>query len=324
MSVRVDVGGRLHVGFQNLSLAHERLYGGVGIAVDSPRVVLEAERDDRVRCDDSLVARYAERSCELLGVDGVTIEAIETLPRHVGVGSGTQTALATLAAVANVYDREPSIREHAPSLNRGGRSGIGVAAFESGGFIVDAGHPTERFTTAPPAPGEWDVPAVTARHDIPEEWRILLVLPDVIAGRSGDGEDESMRTVVENADPSVANSLSNLLVRRLLPAVSEARLEAFGDAIGEFGRLNGAWYADEQGGVYRPPAGRLIDELSESPAVRGVGQSSWGPAVYGITDISLAAEARAVATDALDSVGVDGRVRVVEPRNDGARIDRSY
>jgi beta-ribofuranosylaminobenzene 5'-phosphate synthase len=112
------------------------------------------------------------------------------------------------------------------------------------------------------------------------------------------------------------------LVRRLLPAIAEGRLEAFGDAVGEFGRLNGAWYADEQGGVYRPPAGRLIDELSESPAVRGVGQSSWGPAVYGVTDVSLAEKARAIATDALDAVGVDGRVCVVGPRNDGARIER--
>ncbi len=321
MSVRIDVGGRFHVGFQNLSLAHERLYGGVGIAVDYPRVVLEAESADRIRCDDSLVAHYAERSCELLGVDGARIEAIETLPRHVGVGSGTQTALATFAAIASVYGREPSIREYAPPLNRGGRSGIGVAAFESGGFIVDAGHPTERFTTAPPEPGEWDVPVVTARHEIPNDWRFLLVLPDVLAGRSGDGEDESMRSVVENADPSVADSLSNLLARRLLPAIAEGRLEAFGDAVGEFGRLNGAWYADEQGGVYRPPAGRLINELSESPAVRGVGQSSWGPAVYGVTDVSLADEARAVATDALDSVGVEGQVCMVEPRNDGARIE---
>jgi beta-ribofuranosylaminobenzene 5'-phosphate synthase len=322
MSVRVDVGGRLHVGFQNLSLAHERLYGGVGVALESPRVVLEAEPADGIDCEHPLLARYAERSCGLLGVDGVAIEAIETLPRHVGLGSGTQTALGTLAAVAHVHDRQPSIRERAPLLNRGGRSGVGVATFESGGFVVDAGHPTERFTTSPPDPGEWDVPAVVARHDVPETWRFLIVLPDAIEGRSGEGEDESMRTVVEHADPSVADSLSSLLVRRLLPAIAEGRLGAFGDAVGEFGRLNGAWYADEQGGVYRPPAGRLIDALSESSAVCGVGQSSWGPAVYGIADVSHAATARADAEAALERLEIDGRVRIVEPRNDGARIDR--
>ncbi|MDR9380295.1 MAG: GHMP kinase [Natronomonas sp.] len=320
MRIRVDVGARLHVGFQNLSLAHERLYGGVGVALESPRVVLEAEPTVGIDCPDTLVGTYAERSCELLGVDGVSIDVVDALPRHVGVGSGTQTALATLAAVARAHGKPASVRELAPSLNRGGRSGVGVASFEHGGFVVDAGHPTERFTTAPPPAGEWTVPAITARHDLPEEWRFLVVLPDADEGRSGETEDESMRSVVENADPSIADSLATLLVRRLLPAAAEGRLEAFGDTVGDFGRLNGAWYADEQGGVYRPPAGRLIDELADSPAVRGVGQSSWGPAVYGVTDRSLAGEARDAADAALSSLGVDGGVRVVRPRNDGARI----
>jgi len=146
--------------------------------------------------------------------------------------------------------------------------------------------------------------------------------PEAADGRSGESEDDSMRSVVETADPSVADSLSTLLTRRLLPAAAEGRLDVFGDSIGEFGRLNGAWYADEQGGVYRPPAGRLIDELAESPALRGVGQSSWGPAVYGVTNADLAEEARADAEDALASTGIEGSVRVLAPRNDGATSTR--
>ncbi len=320
MRVRVDVGSRLHFGFQNLSLAHERLYGGVGVALESPAVVVEAEPADDIVCDRSLFTGYAERSCAVLGVDGVLLDVVETLPRHVGLGSGTQAALATLVAIARAHDIPPSIRERAPELNRGGRSGIGVATFESGGFVVDAGHPTQRFTTAPPTPGEWTVPAVTARHDVPSSWRFLIVLPETDAGRSGDGEDESMRTVVESADPGVADSLATLLVRRVLPAISEGRLDAFGDAIGAFGRLNGVWYADEQGGVYRPPAGRIIDELSTTPAVRGVGQSSWGPAVYGVTDVSMADKAVLAGEGALSTLNIDGRVHIAKPRNRGVGI----
>ncbi|MFQ3319117.1 MAG: beta-ribofuranosylaminobenzene 5'-phosphate synthase [Natronomonas sp.] len=320
MRVRVDAGARLHVGFQNLSLAHERLYGGVGVGLEEPGVVIEAEPAESVVCDDALIADYAQRASEVLGVDGAKLTVEETLPRHVGLGSGTQTALATLAAVAAAHDIDSRVREHAPDLNRGGRSGVGVATFEAGGFVVDAGHPTERFTTAPPESGEWEVPAVVARHDLPETWRFVLVLPDAEPGRSGETEDESMRAVVERADPAVADDLATLLVRRLLPAAAEGRLESFGDAAGAFGRLNGAWYADEQGGVYRPPAGRLIDALADQPSVRGVGQSSWGPAVYGVTDASLAGEARAAAETALKEAGVDGTVEIVAPRNEGARI----
>jgi len=322
MRVRVEAGARLHVGFQNLSLAHERLYGGVGVALAEPRVALTAAPAEGVACDDPLIADYAERACDLLGVDGARLAVEETLPRHVGLGSGTQLALATLAAVARAHGREPRIRQRAPDLDRGGRSGVGVAAFESGGFVLDAGYPTERFTTAPPPAGEWEVPAVAARHDLPGDWRFVLVLPDADLGRSGDSEDESMRAVVERADPGVADDLAALVVRRLLPAAAEGRLEAFGDAIGAFGRLNGAWYADEQGGVYRPPAGRIVDALSERPSVRGVGQSSWGPAVYGVTDATLAGEAHTAAEDALAAADAEGTVRVVAPRNRGATVER--
>ncbi len=320
MRVRVEIGSRLHFGFQNLSLAHERLYGGVGVAIESPGVVLEAEPNGEIVCERGPFGNYAAESCAVLGVDGVEIDVIETLPRHVGLGSGTQTALATLVAVAEAHGLDRSVRDLAPELNRGGRSGIGVATFEAGGFVVDAGHPTERFTTAPPKAGEWTVPTVTARHDVPPSWRFLVVLPDADAGRSGEGENESMRSVVENADPSVADSISAVLVRRLLPAIAEGRLEAFGEAVGELGRLNGAWYADEQGGVYRPPAGRIIDALSDAPAVRGVGQSSWGPAVYGITDVSMAEEAVSTASRALSNLGLEGDVRLVAPRNRGVEV----
>ena len=316
----VETAARLHFGFQNLSLAHERLYGGIGVALAEPRLVVEAERDDGINCQDDRVAPYADRVVAELGVPGARVSFREGFDRHVGLGSGTQLALATLAGVAAAHNRAPAVRERAPAMGRGGRSGVGVAAFEAGGFVVDAGHPTERFTTDPPDPGEWTVPAVAVRHDLPSSWRFLLVVPDADSGRSGDDETESMRAVVENADPSVADELSTLLLRRLLPAAAEGRLEGFGDAVGAFGRLNGAWYADEQGGVYRPPAGRVIDALADRSAIRGVGQSSWGPIVYGVTDAARADRARTAAEDALGTAGVSGTVRTVRPRNEGARV----
>ncbi|MFP4625008.1 MAG: beta-ribofuranosylaminobenzene 5'-phosphate synthase family protein [Natronomonas sp.] len=321
-SVRVSVGSRLHVGFQNLSLSHERLYGGVGVAIEDPRIELTAAPADAVTCDDETVAAFARSVCDLIDVDGIDIEVESTLPRHVGLGSGTQLALSTLAAIGEAYGIEPRIRDRAPWLGRGGRSGVGVATFESGGFVVDAGHPTERFTTEPPATGDWDVPAVISRCPVPEEWRFLVVTPDAPKGRSGRLEDRSVRSVVESADPMVADDLAILLLRRLLPALATGRLEPFGDAVSEFGRLNGVWYADEQGGVYRPPAGKILDALADVSAITGLGQSSWGPTVYGIIDVDRAGEARRGAADVLDAAGLEAMIRIVEPRNEGATVRR--
>jgi beta-ribofuranosylaminobenzene 5'-phosphate synthase len=321
---RVAVGGRLHFGFGNLSLAHERLYGALGVALAGPKTVVAAEASGVVEvadCDCAGAREYAERAVDLLGVEGASVTVERSLPRHVGLGSGTVLALSTLTAVARAYDREPRVRERAPALGRGGRSGVGVAAFEGGGFVLDAGHPTARFTTDRPADGEWTVPAIAARHTVPENWRFLLVLPDAEPGRNDEAEDESMRAVVERADPSVADRIAGVLTRHVLPAVAEGSAERFGAAVAEVGRLNGSWYADEQGGVYRPPVGELVATLDDAPAVYGAGQSSWGPAVYGVTDRRRADAAREAGERALDAAGVDGRVLVAAGRNEGVVED---
>ena len=317
--VTVETGARLHFGFGNLALANARLSGGVGVALAEPRISLTVDPAEGIVCDDPAVEPFVRDAVDLLGVEGARVTVAERFPRHVGFGSGTQLALAALVGVARAHDRQVDPRERAPELGRGGRSGVGVAAFEGGGFVVDGGHPTERFTADPPAAGSWTVPRPIARHDLPDDWRFVLVTPEG-AGKSGTPEERSMRAVVERADPGIADEIAALLTRRLLPAVAGADLETFGAAVARLGRLNGAWYADEQGGVYRPPAGELVDRLGDCPAVTGAGQSSWGPTVYGVTraaDLDAATEA---ARAALDGIGREGTVRAAEPRATGARL----
>ena len=321
--VTVETGARLHFGFQNLALAHERLYGGVGVALSEPRLAVTAEAATGITCDDPVVKPFVDDAVSVLGVPGARVSVDTRFQRHVGFGSGTQFALATLVAVARAHDEYADARTVAPQLGRAGRSGIGVATFENGGFVVDAGHPTERFTSSPPAEGSWDVPAPMVRHDIPASWRFVLVTPDGAVGQSGAAEDESMRSVVERADPGIADDISHLLTRRLLPAVAERDVAAFGEAVARLGRLNGAWYADEQGGVYRPPAGAIIDSLGDSPAVYGAGQSSWGPTVYGVTRERETDEALEAAETALADADCEGTIQVAAPRNRGATLDEA-
>jgi beta-ribofuranosylaminobenzene 5'-phosphate synthase len=318
----VDVGSRLHFGFQNLSLAHDRLYGGVGVALSAPRLVVEATRADDIDAPE-LVESSVRTAVETLDVPGATVTIHERFQRHVGFGSGTQLALGCFRAIAAAYDREADVREGAPALGRGGRSGVGVATFERGGFVIDAGHATERFSSDPPAAGTWRVPQPIVAQQIPDSWRFLLVTPDVEPGQHGDTEDRSMQSVVERADPGIADQISTVLTRRLLPALAEDDAAVFGSAVARLSRLNGAWYADEQGGVYRPPAGTLVEALGRCSAIAGAGQSSWGPTVYGLTTGDEAEVARRAAADALDAAGLDGTVRVVAGRNHGALVEQS-
>jgi beta-ribofuranosylaminobenzene 5'-phosphate synthase len=130
-----------------------------------------------------------------------------------------------------------------------------------------------------------------------------------------------MRAVVERANPERADRIAGVVTRRVLPAIAEGSAKRFGEAVAEIGRLNGSWYADKQGGVYRPPVGDIVTTLDESPAVYGTGQSSWGPSVYGVTDETRSEEARKASRAALSAADVDGEVFLVRGRNTGARLD---
>lgn len=319
MRAQVSTGSRLHFGFLNLSLAHDRLYGGIGVALETPETTVTATRADSLDAPSD-VSAYASHALTVLDVPGATIDIPDMPPRHVGLGSGTQLALAIYSAIGSAYDKPVTPRETAPLLDRGGRSGVGVAAFETGGFILDAGHPVERFTSDRPDRGDWTVPAVLARHPVPDTWRFLVIIPDANPGVSGMVEEAELRAVIETADPRLTTKISTCIMHRLLPAIATGNIERFGDAVSELGRYNGQWYAAAQGGVYRPPVGRIIDELAATQVVTGAGQSSWGPTVYGVTDHDRATAAREAATDALDTIGISGDVLVVRPRNTGAQI----
>ena len=343
MSV-VTTGCRLHFGFANLSLAHDRIYGACGVTLREPRVRVRVTPADTVTARDETgdaafgsrvgsgarlatvdretVRAYAETACELLDVPGARVALDRALPRHVGLGSGTQTALSVLRGVAEAHDRAPRVRERAPRLGRGGRSGVGVAAFERGGCVVDGGHPTERFTADRPADGEWTVPPVIARHRIPDDWRFLLVVPDAPPGRSDDREDRSVRETITDAPPEPADRIAGVICRQLLPAVASGARERFGEAVWAIGRATGEWFADSQGGVYRPPVGEIVAALAEEPAVAGPGQSSWGPLVYAVTDAAHADAAREAGRRALAAADTDGRVALARGDNRGARVEK--
>lgn len=318
--VRVETGGRLHFGFGNLSLAHDRLYGALGVALAEPTVEVRVDPAETLACGHEEARRYAQSACDVVDASGAEVEVVSELPRHVGLGSGTQLALAVLVGVARAHGHAPAVRDHAPDLGRGGRSGIGVAAFEKGGFVLDSGHPASLFTSEAPARGSWTVPEIAAHHHVPDDWRFLVVVPDAEPGRNGEEEDAAMRRAVADADPGLADRVAGVVVREVLPAVAEGSAERFGEAVAEIGRLNGTWYASEQGGTYRPPVGSLVESLSMVPEVYGAGQSSWGPAVYGVTDTDHADAARQAGRRALAKVDLEGDVFVVEGRNRGAHV----
>jgi beta-RFAP synthase len=84
----------------------------------------------------------------------------------------------------------------------------------------------------------------------------------------------------------VADALCRLVLLEILPAVIERDLPAFGAALSELQARVGACFAPAQGGIYSAPRADSITQEMRALGFIGVGQSSWGPTLYGFAPSS--------------------------------------
>lgn len=272
--VDVTVQARLHLGFVDLNGNLGRRFGSLGMAIDTPctRLSMAPSRQlgtdgadaDRARHHvEALIARYGLSHRLHVRVD-------ESIPRHAGLGSGTQLSLAVGMAASRLFGLDLDVRAIARLLDRGARSGIGVATFEQGGVVLDGGR------------GERDEPPpVVSRLAFPEAWRLLLVFDNGRRGLHGPDEAAAFRQLVPFPADTAAH-LCRLMLMVALPALAEEDFDRFGKAIGELQRSVGDHFKPVQGGRFM--SSMVADVLAwlEAEGIAGVGQSSWGPTGFGI------------------------------------------
>jgi len=311
-AVRVEAPARLHLGMLAVAGEGERRFGGLGASVDRPAVVIEATAADELSAEGPDAERalaFTRRCQEALGLaGGAHLRIAEAIPPHVGLGSGTKLALAVAQALAALHDREVPAPELAQAVGRAARSAVGTWTFALGGLVVEGG---VRRGEESPAP-------LLARYEVPEEWRVVLVVPSAEAGLSGVAEEEAFRRLVPSAERSA--TIAQLVLTSLLPALVEGQIEEFGHALTRVQQLVGDAFATVQGGRFHPRAGALVEALLRHGAA-GAGQSSWGPAVYGI--VGTEAAGRELARHMEEVVAGEGTVALVAFDNGGARVARS-
>ena len=309
-TVRVEAAARLHMGMLDASGDGRRRFGGLGVAVRRPATVVEATESDDVTTegpDADRALAVARRVRAALGdVPGARIRVVEAIPPHVGLGSGTKLALAVTAALCALAGRSPDPVTMARMAGRGARSAVGLWTFALGGLVVEGGR---RHGTDDPAP-------LLVRHAMPEEWRCVLAIPAAAPGLSGGAEEAAFADL--RPDPERSARIAQIVLTALLPALVERDVTEFGAALTRLQRLVGDAFASAQGGTYHPRAAGLVDALVRHGAA-GAGQSSWGPAVYGV--VGSEDEGRALARRLAPDVGDGGRVEVVPFDNDGARAE---
>ena len=310
-SVFVETPARLHFGVLDLRGRLGRCFGGLGAAIPSPSLLLEAEPAERVSAegpDADRAMEFARRFLADRGLDGgVHLRIHRAIPSHSGLGSGTQLGLAVGRATAELHALKLSPVELAQSTGRGRRSAIGTWTFGLGGFIVEGGRRPASEAIAP----------LIARLPIPADWRCVVAVPSGGRGLSGEAEARAFEQLPP-PPAGEAEQVAHLVLMQLLPALVEADLPSFGEALSAIQRITGSWFAAQQGGVFAPgPTQQLVATMARSGAA-GVGQSSWGPAAYGL--VGTAADSARLAGELRRQLGGGGEVFEGGFAPQGARI----
>jgi len=267
--VTVIAPARLHMGFIDLSGALGRDFGSIGVGLNeiSTQITLSPAETLTISGPGSERAlKCIQRLCLALNVaDKLAIEISTAIPEHIGLGSGTQMALAIGMGLSCYYDLALSVRDIAHLANRGARSGIGIGVFETGGLVLDGGRGSETIT-----------PPLLVHLPVPEEWRFILVFDQRGQGLHGQQELDAFNRLPPFPRHE-AERLCYLLMMQALPAVAENNLSRFGEVISQLQIAVGEHFAPVQGGIFTSQEVAIaINSLEQQGAV-AIGQTSWGP-----------------------------------------------
>lgn len=319
MRTIVQAGARLHLGFLDLNGSLGRRFGSIGVALERPRCTVEAgpAAAGAAVAPTEPVREILERLGGDLATGTIAVRLVEAIPPHAGFGAGTQLALAVALAASRAAGRPVPIRDLARRLRRGRRSGIGVAAFERGGLVIDAGHPAEGDgTESAGAPDGPDPPPVIFQHPLPDDWHFVLATPRAVPGLSGLTEQQAFRDLPP-MDAERVGRICRLTLMQVAPAVLTADIRGFGAAITEIQETLGEYFAPRQGGRFATQTGCEVTELARARGAHAVGQSSWGPTVFAL--VGGATRARALAESLRGAFGDRlAWVDVSHARNQGA------
>ncbi|MDO5824803.1 MAG: beta-ribofuranosylaminobenzene 5'-phosphate synthase [Methanosphaera sp.] len=326
--MEIETSARLHLSLIDLNGNEGRIDGGIGITLNKPSIQLECvENNDSTQIifdkDVGNISDFSEYEQKIneacnnmnsyLQTDKTyTFTLKKAYPIHHGLGLGTQLLLSTGKLVSKLNDEELGVSQLAKIIQRGGTSGIGVGSFESGGFIVDGGHKKEQKNKfLPSSASKVSPPPVLARYDFPEDWNIILAIPDVNKSVSGQHEIDIFEkyTPVKIGD---VERICYLTLMKLMPAVLEEDIISFGDAINKIQELG---FKKVERDLQKDKINQCIEYL-KNQGIPAVGMSSFGPTCFGITDASL----KNIKNDLHDFLGEESSIIITKGKNHGSII----
>jgi beta-ribofuranosylaminobenzene 5'-phosphate synthase len=327
-TVILSAPSRLHLGLFPGPAGQTSYFGGAGIMLTHPRTTIRFHPSRERKIHGVRAERAAVFADRWLASEGSSIRSfdlnvIEAPPEHVGLGSGTQLALAVGVGlqlflhtesdrVTHLVNRvtEFDILDVATKLGRAGRTVIGTRGFQLGGMVVDWGRDPKR-----PAAENYQ------RFPFPAEWPILLVTLPLTPGLHGQAEQVAFDEEIEK-HAGLREEMLGLLREELMPAVERQDYARFAAAVFPFGCASGRIFEKVQGGLFcSPEVADLVTRFRRAGA-EAVVQSSWGPTI-GVVFPSTEAAAK-IAAQILTNSPEGTEVHVTTADNHGPRIETDF
>lgn len=322
-AIEVTTSARLHLGFYNF-LSNGIAYGSIGVAIDRPviRVIVRKRGEIIVNnYTNEYVNDVINQIIDVLNIPGAEINIYSCIPRHVGLGSTTQLSLSIAYALSRLYGYKYSIRKLALLLKRGYVSGIGIAVFEKGGFIIDSGRKlSDNGLLGQPKTLD-DLPRPIYWSKVPVDWRFIVVIPNGVKGLDEKDEEHLMKKPRE-LPKDLQYKLYNALIMNIIPGVSLNNIGLFSKGLNKIQFSTGKYFSKYQDGIFCcRETGEIIRLLMESNVV-GVGQSSWGPVAYGVVrGFRRAKRILEKILCQLKQLGIEPKyVFIAKPRNSGFQV----
>mgnify|MGYP003756601747 CR=1 FL=1 len=315
--IRVVSPARLHLTLIDLNAEIGRVDGGAGITLESPGLEISAVEADTIEVigDPLLAGRMRKAAQALLPAGkGIRIQIDDSFPDHVGLGSGTQAALSAAAAANRIYGLGKSVRELAVAVGRGGTSGIGVAAFENGGFILDGGHKfKDKCAFSPSAASHVPPGPVLFRRNFPD-WPIVLAIPN--SKGAHDAEEVDIFKKFCPIPLAEVQEICHVILMLMLPALVEEDLESFGRAVNYFQTVG---FKRREVELQSQPVLDIMRYMRDNGA-SGSGISSFGPVVYGIVGSQGEGKRLQQEVQRMLDESLGGRALLTKARNRGADV----
>ncbi|WP_421077435.1 beta-ribofuranosylaminobenzene 5'-phosphate synthase [Methanothermococcus sp. Ax23] len=334
MKLTIISPSRIHLGLIDLNGSIGRVDGGIGITLNHPNFIVEGRgsSDIEIEFDKNIlnninninkneiekrIYNISKKILNYIGEEGIYLKIKNIIPQHSGLGSGTQMALSTGKLISMIYNKELDGKTLSNITGRGGTSGIGVNAFEKGGFIIDGGHTfgkgkdKEDFRPSS-ASKNVRAPPLLFRHDF--NWDVVLTIPK---GENIYGDKEI--DIFKKYCPIPLNEtqrMCHLILMKMMPAVIENDIKSFGEVVNELQYIG---FKKVEVELQKDIVKELLGALQK---VSYSGLSSFGPTIYSICNGKEGIQ-KVVETskEFFDKNGIEGDVIITKGNNNGFKIE---